>query len=187
MEANRIAVLRGMVSAALERAQERGAGGDLARGPQGLAEKWFIFGLCVAYQSVRDAIDGRNALIELDAEARMAELWRQAPEGRALGGPSNNLRAPGVISALRHWLGPETWHTPHPCDQHRFHEVTWAVWHEIQGVWNEREIMELMTEEAERLHPNFNGDERLRVLEEHISRGTELLEFLSNMRESGKL
>ena len=44
--------------------------------------------------------------------------------------------------ALRHWLGPETWYTGHPCDDARFSVFVASVWNDEHRIWDEAVVRE---------------------------------------------
>lgn len=84
--------------------------------------------------------------------------------------------------SLHQWLAPGTWHREHPLDDARFSVFVACVWNDEHAIWDEGETREIIAKTAIELHP---GCEELasEVAESRVSDGTDILAFLSHLRE----
>lgn len=85
--------------------------------------------------------------------------------------------------ALKKWLNPGTWYTDR--DEGRFYGFLLAIWDDHQGIWNEAVARETMTRVAIELHPEVVESLVEKTVEEMLTKGTVILEFLSQMKDRG--
>lgn len=88
--------------------------------------------------------------------------------------------------ALETWLKPSTWHTNHPLDEGRFYDFVFAAWTEKQGLWDEAYTREVITKTCLQWQPNHNKEDRARVIDNAMSKGTTILDFLCQMKDIGR-
>lgn len=88
---------------------------------------------------------------------------------------------------LRDWLGAETSYKFHPIDDERFYEFIASVWREKRGIWDESQALEAMLREAKRLHSEWGEDLIQTFVEERLSQGTLILDFLTSIEESSNI
>jgi hypothetical protein len=89
--------------------------------------------------------------------------------------------------ALREWLSPETAHTNHPNDDARFYDFITNVWMDESKIWDESLSRDIMKRIAQELHPSWPIETIENFINERISEGTTILDFLSNAKEKGLL
>jgi len=83
---------------------------------------------------------------------------------------------PGV--ALKRWLGPDTWHTGHPCDEERFYAWVRAL-HAASHSRVESELRTTATAKLDELQPGCSTIEDFeRVLRERVHDAAVILEYL---------
>ena len=93
-----------------------------------------------------------------------------------------------TMKALRNWLGACPRPEQHPADEVRFCLFVAHVWRERKGLWDESEARGIMRATLRELHPDWRNDEyNERFLEHYEFVGTEILDFLSHLRDNGKL
>ncbi len=90
-----------------------------------------------------------------------------------------------TLEAMRHWLGPGTWHKTHPIDDARFFVFVASVWNDEHKIWDETVARERIRHEALRLHPG-SDDLAAKVAERRVSQGAIILDFLAHLREDGR-
>jgi hypothetical protein len=89
--------------------------------------------------------------------------------------------------ALRVWISSLTAHKEHPLDDARFYQFIAQVWRVRQGLWDEALARERMKVAAQELHPDWPEDLVNKIVETRRQQGTLILDFLSSLREHGKL
>lgn len=97
------------------------------------------------------------------------------------------MKSESVSTALTQWLNPTTWGTWHWADEKRFYEFILAVWIEKRALWDEKEARELIASEARKLHPEQGQEYINDNVEKARSYGTQILDFLSHVREINRL
>ena len=88
-------------------------------------------------------------------------------------------------AALRRWLGPETWNSGQPADQHRFYVFIAHVWNERREIWDERVARDDMLATARSLYPERDERRLDDRLVPYCDEGRRLLEFLGCVAEYG--
>lgn len=86
-------------------------------------------------------------------------------------------------NALEAWLAPETSHI----DDTRFYDFISYVWIDVQSIWNEALARENMIRKAKELHPNWQSDMIEGFINDRLSEGSLILDFLSNAKGKGLL
>ena len=88
-------------------------------------------------------------------------------------------------NALEAWLAPETAHKSHSLDDARFYDFISYVWIDVQSIWDEELAREKMNRKAKELHPNWQPDMIENFINDRLSEGSLILDFLSNAKEKG--
>lgn len=88
-------------------------------------------------------------------------------------------------AALHAWLAPSTWHTLHALDERRFFGFVHAVWREKRGLWDELAVRDVLLQESRSLDPEFNEDNRERVIDARQREAVTILQFLAYLDENG--
>lgn len=89
--------------------------------------------------------------------------------------------------ALQTWLVTNTAYTSHPFDDARFYDFILLVWIDVQGIWDEPMARQKMKQKAAGLHPDWSAQMIEKFIDERLSEGTLILDFLSNAKEKGLL
>ncbi|MCK4792922.1 MAG: hypothetical protein KAV87_54835 [Desulfobacteraceae bacterium] len=92
-----------------------------------------------------------------------------------------------TMRALRNWLAPDTAYKEHPADDARFYLFIGHVWHDCHSIWDEEIARDTIRREARELHPEWSKELLKKFVENRKSQGTELLDFLTSLREAGKV
>jgi hypothetical protein len=89
--------------------------------------------------------------------------------------------------ALREWLSPETAHAHHEIDDARFYDFIACVWIDEQRIWDEGVARDNMKQIAILLHPSWPPDTIENFINDRLSEGTTILDFLLNAKKKGLL
>jgi hypothetical protein len=80
-------------------------------------------------------------------------------------------------------LTPDTAHTKHPIDDARFYDFIAQVWIDEEKIWDEALARDNMKRIAQELHPSWDTDMIEEFINNRISVGSTILDFLSNAKE----
>lgn len=95
--------------------------------------------------------------------------------------------SPETMEALKHWLAPSTSYKSHECDNPRFYLFIAHVWKDCQSLWDERKSVEIMKQEAMKLHPEWDKQFIADFIEKRKSEGTLILDFMCALKDEQKL
>jgi hypothetical protein len=90
-------------------------------------------------------------------------------------------------NALKTWLTPDTADSGNPFDEERFYDFISHVWIDMQNMWDESLARDKIKREVEQLHPDWHSDTIEELINNHLSKGTLILYFLSNAKKKGLL
>ena len=91
-----------------------------------------------------------------------------------------------TLNALDAWIGPAHRKARHPIDDDVFHHFVLAVWDETHTLWDERATREFIRTRMLGIHPKLADDFLKRFVDDNVDRGTEILNFLTDIKESGR-
>ncbi len=91
-----------------------------------------------------------------------------------------------TLDALDAWIGPSWRKARHPIDDDVLHHFVLAVWDETRTLWDERATRDFIRKRMLGIHPNLDDEFLKRFVDNNVDRGTEILNFLTNIKESGR-
>ena len=91
-----------------------------------------------------------------------------------------------TVEALNAWIGPSWRKARHPIDDDVFHHFVLAVWDETHTLWDERATRDFIRNKMLEIHANLDEDFLKRFVDDNVDRGTQILDFLTNVKGSGR-
>lgn len=91
-----------------------------------------------------------------------------------------------TTNALDAWIGPDWRKARHPIDDGVFHHFVQAVWDQTHTLWDERAARQYIKQRMLEMHPELDDNFLKEFVDDNVDRGTEILNFLTNIKESGR-
>jgi hypothetical protein len=85
--------------------------------------------------------------------------------------------------ALKAWLAPDTANSGNPFDEKRFYDFIAYVWIDLQDVWDESLARDKIKLKVKQLHSDWYPDSINDLLDNYLSKGTLILDFMSNAKK----
>ena len=84
-------------------------------------------------------------------------------------------------AALRPWMRYETWHAPHPLDQHRFHRALDDAFARAGGSISHDDFAAAMSAIAQELYPRLHADFRDELIDDFAQRAETIGQYWKDL------